>query len=166
MAEVHLLQLLFTRNNLFSIPVPLRPPRFHLPPPQGDQHIHAIQMRIQEFIQEKKINPDQQDKTSNQNNQSWLGDVSNGAHAASASALSNARDNANSCLDVNGGMSSKIDSSVSTDLILLAPINVNIESNQLKDKQWMMCYEEMIGFQKLRQKYLSTTEMISLPNNY
>ncbi len=36
----------------------------------------------------------------------------------------------------------------------------------LKDNQWMMCYEEMIGFQKVRQKYLSTTETISLPNNY
>ncbi len=60
MAEAHLLQLYFTQNNLMSFPAP-PPPRFHLPPPQGDQHNHAIQTRIQKFIQKKKINLDQQD---------------------------------------------------------------------------------------------------------
>jgi hypothetical protein len=163
-AEAHLLQQLFTRNNLFSFPV-APPPRFHPPPPQGDQHSHAIQRRIQESFQEKKINSDRQDKASDQNNQSWLGDVANGANAASASASSHAPDDANSCLDANGGMNSKIGSPASTVSTLLDPINVNIESNQLKDKRWMMRYEEMIAFQKVRQKHLSATETISLINN-
>ena len=105
--------------------------------PYGDQ-------RMETGIDPKKINPDQQDKTSNQNNQSWLGDVSNGTHAASASASSNAWDDANSCLDVNGGMSSKIGSSVSTDLTLLAPkmwilkaINKRTSNKWCVMKKWL-----------------------------